>query len=57
MSFTNTANPAGSPKVSGLQVVGALPTEPAEFARFASLASKLVQVPKAEVDQRRQESS
>jgi hypothetical protein len=54
-SFINTANPAGSPKLTELRV----PLQPspvkakAEFDQFSDLARKLVGVPKSEVDEQR----
>jgi hypothetical protein len=51
--MTNTANPAGHPKISNVRVVG-VPTKPDEFQRFEDLARKLAQVPKSEVDAKRQ---
>jgi hypothetical protein len=53
----NTANPAGTAKVSNLKVTPspARPDEPAQYEQFEALTRKLVQVPKAELDKKRRE--
>ena len=53
-SYVNTANPAGSPRLTDVQLPQPLPGRPeTEFDRFHALASTLVQVPKEELDQKR----
>lgn len=46
-SFVNTANPAGSPKLTDLQISAA---STSEFERFEDLANKLLCVPKSSLD-------
>jgi hypothetical protein len=55
-SKTTTENPAGSPTVRPAKSDG-VPKSPEEFSRFESLAGKLVNVPKEEVDEKRREES
>jgi hypothetical protein len=51
---SNTANPAGNPTVKGFEV----PVEQTgEFQRFEDLASKLMKVPKTELDEKLKSSS
>jgi hypothetical protein len=52
----NTANPAGSPKVTDLRVVGqSLSGSSSAFDRITALATRLVPMPKKEVDAERRE--
>jgi hypothetical protein len=50
---TNTANPAGDPVVKGFETP--IRSSGTEFKRFEDLASKLVQVSKKELDEKRKE--
>jgi hypothetical protein len=53
-----TVNPAGNPTVTNVRITGdpREPTKPEDFQRFEDLARKLVRVPKAEVDEKRQKA-
>jgi hypothetical protein len=51
----NTRNPVGDPVVKGFEVSGK-PSANRTFDRFQKLTSKLVQVPKTELDEKRQQA-
>lgn len=57
--MADTANPAGAPKVTDIRITPAPPgsvappsDKPDQFQKFESLAGKLAQVPKSELDEK-----
>lgn len=50
---SQTSNPAGSPKITDTTPRPSSPPKPQEYTRFEALTSKLVKVPKSEIDEQR----